>query len=202
MLLSGDFNIQQLIYLIVSVIIGFSIHEYAHAVTADLLGDSTPRSQGRLTMSPAAHLDIVGLLMFVIAWFGWAKPVEVNPSNFRSPKRDDIVVSLAGPASNLALAFILTRFYYLDVPAPYMSLLDIMITTNVILAIFNLLPIPPLDGSHVLKNFLPKKALNNWHVFEQYSMIIFILLVISGVTSLIIEYPVNMAYGLVHIGVN
>jgi Zn-dependent protease len=201
MLLAGDFDPQQIIFLIVSIIIGFSFHEFAHALAADLLGDPTPRDQGRLTLSPAAHLDIIGTLMFLLAWFGWAKPVEVNPSNFKNRRRDDLLVSLAGPASNLLLAFLLARLFLFPIPGPYELLLNTMINVNVVLAIFNMIPIPPLDGSRIIVYFLPEKARDAWATFEQYSMIAFIVLILSGATNLILEYPVGIALSLVRIGI-
>jgi Zn-dependent protease len=148
-----------------------------------------------------AHIDFIGILMFLFAGFGWAKPVEVNPSNFKNGRRDDLLVSIAGPASNLILAFLLARLLIFTIPGSYELLLETMITVNVILAIFNMIPIPPLDGSRIIVYFLPEKARNAWATFEQYSLIAFLVLILSGATNLIMEYPVSIALGLVRVGI-
>ena len=140
-----------------------SVHEWAHAFVADKLGDYTPRSQGRVTLNPAAHIDLIGTVILPLvmilfnpgfAIFGWGKPVQINPRNFKQWKRDDILVSMAGPASNLViclLAAVLGGIAMRFVPELY-PLIKLVLLVNAILIVFNLVPIPPLDGSHVLKH--------------------------------------------------
>jgi Zn-dependent protease len=147
-----------------------SIHEFSHAYAAYKKGDPTAKALGRLTLNPIKHIDLVGtLLMPFLSYFtgaffiGWAKPVPVNRGNLRNPRKDDIIVSIAGPASNLLLAFILSLFLALIVKLPagnekIIQLLWMGVTFNVFLFFFNLLPIPPLDGSHVIANIFPNSA--------------------------------------------
>ncbi|MEM8867080.1 MAG: site-2 protease family protein [Verrucomicrobiota bacterium] len=164
-----------------------SVHEWAHAYTADKLGDHTPRSQGRVTLNPASHIDPIGtvlipLVMILLnpgfAVFGWGKPVMVNPRNFKKWKRDDIIVSMAGPASNLAICLvtavvggILMRF----VP-DLGDLVGRVLIVNAILIVFNLIPIPPLDGSHVLKHAINMRE-ETYIKLSTYGFIILIVLI-------------------------
>jgi len=164
-----------------AVFIGIIIHEYSHALTADLLGDSTPRRYGRLTLNPLAHIDIIGLLAFVLIGFGWAKPVPVNPSNFKRPRLYDVLVSLAGPVSNflIALVVILIQFIinkanggnYGTLPG-IVPVLHYIAYFNIAFFFLNLLPIPPLDGYHILKSFLGPKYNNFFRIYERYGILI------------------------------
>ena len=146
------------------LIIAMVIHEYAHARMAVALGDFTPRLMGRLTLDPRAHIDPIGLIMLFLVRFGWAKPVIINPNNFKKPRRDDILVSVAGPAANLIIAFV-TLFLlvlftkYAGRPSSgAIYVLRLIIIYNINFAIFNMIPIPPLDGSHILRELLPRTA--------------------------------------------
>lgn len=169
------------------IVIAMVVHEYSHARVAYALGDYTPRLQGRLTLNPAAHVDPIGLAMLFIAHFGWAKPVEINPMNFSNPRRDDILVSLAGPASNLITAFIalivLILMVKLDLPMSQgvLAVFNLIIIYNINFAIFNMLPIPPLDGSHILKQLLPYELARQFEVLERYSFIFLILILATPV---------------------
>ena len=150
---------------LVALLIAITIHEFAHAWMADRLGDPTARLSGRLTLNPLAHLDPIGTLMILLVRFGWGKPVPFDPFNLRNPRRDSALISLAGPLSNLLLAIILSIFIRL-IPLfplksyafiyPFASLLIPIIFLNVGLAIFNLLPIHPLDGGKILVGILPE----------------------------------------------
>ena len=171
------------------IVIAMVIHEYSHARVADLLGDYTPRMQGRLTLNPAAHVDPIGLLMLFIVHFGWAKPVQINPMNFSNPRRDDILVSLAGPASNLITAFvtliILVLLVKIDFPLSegLLVVFNLIIVYNINFAIFNMLPIPPLDGSHILRNILPYELARTYEQLERYSFIFLIIIIATPVLS-------------------
>jgi Zn-dependent protease len=169
------------------LILAITVHEFCHALAADFLGDPTPRSNGRLTLNPLAHADPIGTFLLPlfsalsgIPTIGWAKPVPIDPFNFRKPKRDEIITSLAGPASNLFLAIITSLFLrFLPIAFPIISyILYIFILINISLAIFNLIPIPPLDGSHIFLNLLPEKSKIKWEeAFSQYGFILLILLI-------------------------
>jgi len=174
---SGDYNEMQMAYLLAQlaarvfvIIFCLSVHEFAHAFAAKQLGDDTAWMHGRLTLNPAKHLDFIGTLMILVVGFGYAKPVPVNPRNFKDGKykRGMAIVAAAGPASNLLLAGLffgiqlLIPLFAVRMPNAYMGILYVFVNSvvfsNVALAIFNLLPIPPLDGSRILDLVLPAKA--------------------------------------------
>lgn len=166
-----------------ALVVAITVHEYAHAWTAVRLGDPTPKIQGRLTLNPLAHLDPLGTLMLLIVRFGWGRPVQFDPYNLENPRRDAAVISLAGPASNLALASVLSLLLHLSA-SPFSALYFLQgvippfIFLNVILAVFNLLPIHPLDGGKILVGLLPRKdALEIDRFMHQYGMFILILLI-------------------------
>lgn len=186
-----DFNPLDLIAGIPGLIIAMVIHEYAHARVAVALGDRTPLLMGRLTLNPAAHIDPVGLIMLFLVRFGWAKPVIIDPRNFRKPRRDDILVSLAGPAANLVTAFLaLVALLVLKSTMGHLSfgvyqVFQLIIIYNINFAIFNLIPLPPLDGSHVLMQLLPPKMAYSYARLERYSFLILIALIMTPVLSMI-----------------
>lgn len=173
------------------IVIAMVIHEYSHARVADALGDFTPRMQGRLTLNPAAHVDPIGLAMLFLVHFGWAKPVQINPMNFSNPRRDDILVSLAGPASNLITSFValivLVLLAKLDFPLSegLLVVFNLIIVYNINFAIFNMLPIPPLDGSHILRNLLPYDMARAYAQLERYSFIFLLIILMTPVLSYI-----------------
>lgn len=141
--------------MILALLSALTIHEFSHAYAANLMGDDTPRLMGRLTLNPFAHLELFGTIMMLLVGFGWGKPVIVNPRNFTNPKLDNLTVSLAGPISNLILAAVLgLTMRFLNMPPVLDLIFSIVIFFNLTLMIFNLLPIPPLDGSKVLALFL------------------------------------------------
>ena len=171
------------------IIIAMVIHEWAHARVAYALGDYTPKLEGRLTLNPAAHVDLVGLLMLFVVHFGWAKPVQINLNNFANPRRADILVSLAGPGANFAMAFVallvmvfLIKFGFPMSEGMQMVFSSIMII-NINFGIFNLLPIPPLDGSHVLRNLLPYELAVRFAELERYSLLILIVILMTPIIS-------------------
>jgi len=166
-----------------AIVIAMSVHEFAHAYAADKLGDPTPGMMGRLTLNPIVHVDIIGLVMLFIAQIGWARPVMINPRYFKNPRRDDILVSLAGPFANLITAFLsLFTLYAIDAYTGSIArgteLVFTLITIyNINFAIFNLLPIPPLDGSSIIKNLLPYSWVEQIESLERYSIFLFIILI-------------------------
>lgn len=184
------------------IVIAMVVHEYAHARVADALGDYTPRMQGRLTLNPAAHVDPIGLLMLFIVHFGWAKPVQINPMNFSNPRRDDILVSLAGPASNLITSFIaliiLVLLAKFDFPFSegVLVVFNLIIVYNINFAIFNMLPIPPLDGSHILRNLLPYELARGYEQLERYSFIFLIIIIATPVLSYVFIPLQRLIFGL------
>jgi len=174
-----------------SLLVAVTIHEFCHALSADKLGDPTPRAYGRLTINPLAHLDPLGTIMIFIAHFGWGKPVPIDPYNFRHPRRDEIIVSLAGPLSNFILALIFSRF---QSPLAY-----ILTYTNLYLGIFNLIPLPPLDGSKVLLNLLPvDQAVKIEAAFERYGFIMIALLIVSGLLPRLLNPIFSLALHLLY----
>lgn len=184
------FNFNALLVIIPAILVAITFHEYAHAQTATLLGDSTPRHQGRLTLNPLKHLDLLGALMFVIAGFGWAKPVRVNPYNFSGDRRRGMMlVGIAGPAMNLLLAYLAAVALNMVITVPNVwlkQLLYSIVRFNVILAVFNLLPVPPLDGSKVLAWVLPRDKGNWLDHMESYGPMLLLLLVVFGIVGKLI----------------
>lgn len=191
-----------------AIVIGFSFHEYAHALVADRLGDHTPYYQGRLTINPLAHIDWLGFLLLALVHFGWAKPVQVNPLNFRrvTIRTGMMLVSLAGPAMNIVLAiagllglkylpFILTA----DNLVMAARLLEPLVWINVILAAFNLIPIPPLDGSKILAGLLPGQQAEFFYRLEPYGTVILMLLIVSGVMETVLNPFIHMVMGILNL---
>ena len=184
------------------IVIAMTVHEYSHARVAYALGDFTPRLQGRLTLNPAAHVDPIGLLMLFIVHFGWAKPVQINPLNFSNPRRDDILVSLAGPASNLIVSFValivLVMLAKLDLPLSegVLVVFNLIIIYNINFAIFNMLPIPPLDGSHILRNLLPYNLARTYEQLERYSFIFLIIIIATPVLSYVFVPLQRFIFGI------
>ena len=171
-----------------SMLLGLIFHEYCHAWVANRLGDPTPRLSGRLTLDPRSHYDPIGTTMILFAGFGWAKPVPVNPNYTSNPKRSLLLISLAGPASNLVVAFLAglpIRFGLFDQPFVGASVgligffLFVVVYLNVLLAVFNMLPIPPLDGSKVLMGLLPNDLARQYQRLEPWGMGILMLLIIA-----------------------
>lgn len=166
---------------LIALIVAITIHEFSHAYAADRLGDPTPRVQGRLTLNPLAHLDPLGTLMLLIARFGWGKPVVFDPFNLRHPRRDAAIISIAGPASNILLATALSLILRVGLATDFAMLfyvfLQPVIVLNVFLAIFNLVPVHPLDGFKIVEGILPPEYARQWHELESYGMIFLLLMV-------------------------
>ncbi|MBP3232648.1 MAG: site-2 protease family protein [Anaerovibrio sp.] len=182
-----DFNIMSLVAGLPGLLLALVLHEYAHARVAVAMGDFTPRLTGRLTLNPVAHIDPIGLIMLLVAHFGWAKPVMVNPRNFRDMRRGNILVALAGPAANFVTAFVamflMILMYRLnvDMSIGVKTVLSMIVLFNVNFGIFNLIPLPPLDGSKILLEFLPREYAYKYMGIERYSFIILIVMMMTPI---------------------
>ena len=187
-----NLDLRRIALILPAVLVGFTIHEFSHAIVAVRLGDTTPRDQGRLTLNPLAHIELIGLLMILFAGFGWAKPVQINPNNFKNPKNDEILVSLAGPFSNLlfgigfglllkTLLTVASGIFYIGGFGEILyQILAYFIWINLLLAVFNLFPIPPLDGSHILLSLIPDRYSGFKIAFNRYGRVILIDAIILG----------------------
>lgn len=204
MMFRGKFDLQGTLMMLPGLILALTFHEYAHAKAADKLGDPTPESQGRLTLNPMAHMDPMGTICLLFAGFGWGKPVQVNPSYFRNPAKANMQVALAGPVMNFILAFVL--FVILAIISLFTPALQAVVTAsasakiwiviyeivfsaallNVSLGVFNLIPVPPLDGSKIFAYFLRGKAREFLYTLENYSGIIIFILFITEIPSYIV----------------
>jgi len=196
--------LQQLVLLIPAFLVAVTVHELAHGLVADHLGDHTARARGRLTLNPMPHIDPLGAVAFLVAGFGWAKPVPVNANNLGHPRRDMALIAAAGPISNFVVAFLgLVCFVLVQqgVRAPFLAvpLAEILRATfrfNLALAIFNLIPLPPLDGGHFLPFFLPRASWTQLRWLEQYGPFILLLLVMTGGTRFLVVPVFNLISGV------
>lgn len=195
-------------YVAITLIIAFTVHEFAHAFVAYKFGDMTARNQGRLTLNPLKHLDPFGTLLIFIAGFGWARPVPVNRFFFKKPRLAGVLVSVAGPLSNLiltALAFII--WYALNritdnIPMFVPNFLNLFIRLNVVLFIFNLLPLPPLDGYRIIEDIVPRHLRAKMTKYEAYGSIIFLIIVITPLSQYTIQPIFNYVVPYVLNGLN
>jgi Zn-dependent protease len=196
---------------VIAVIVGITFHEFSHAAVASLQGDQTARAQGRLTLNPLSHLDPLGSIALIVAGFGWGRPVPVTPSRLRSPRLGHVLVGLAGPAANFVLALVSVvalRIVYQPADLTFdvdftLRLLDTLVAVNVILGVFNLLPIPPLDGSTLLSILLPPSRQNVLRFLEQYGVFLLLALLILAPNLLtpIFRSITEAIYGLVGLSV-
>ena len=209
------FKTSQLLYYIMTIpglLLAFTFHEYAHAKMADLLGDKTPRYQGRLTLNPVKHLDLMGTILIIFTGFGWAKPVQINKRAFKNFYKDDLKVSLAGPIANLLVAIVCAFIWgislkfigtnYNEAAFVLVSTLKIAVTLNVNLFVFNLIPIPGFDGFSILFDIFPKafsKHLENIYKY-QYVILIALIFLAGGliaIPSRIIVYGILKLVSLI-----
>ena len=197
------------VLMIPAILLAFTFHEYAHAITADRLGDKTPRFQGRLTLNPIAHIDPIGFILILLVGFGWAKPVQTNPSAYKNYYKDDLKVSLAGPLANLAIGFI---FAFLGVLFSKFSplqgglneIIEIIIymtaQLNCLLFFLNLVPIPGFDGFHIVRDLFPKFFYNLSDAIYRYQMLVFMVLILpilpggQSVFTYIVGIPANLLF--------
>lgn len=197
-----NFDIYTFLLRFIVALIALPIHECAHGYAAYRMGDYTAKREGRLTLNPLAHFDIFGTIAMILFGFGWAKPVPINPLNFENPKKGMMISSLAGPMSNIGLAFISMVLYKLSYIPQYMGIsgaflstvqmfLLYMITINITLGVFNLIPIPPLDGSRIATYFLPQRI---YFKIMQYENLIFLGLIIALWFG-VLDGPINFVSG-------
>jgi Zn-dependent protease len=167
---------------IVALIIAITVHEFSHAWVANHLGDPTAKYRGRVTLNPIAHLDPVGTIMLFVVGLGWGKPVPVNTNNLNSPKRDSALVSLAGPASNILMAIVIAFPYkYLAThagPEAVLNLLRAIFDLNILLAVFNFIPLPPLDGSKMIGVFVPDRWYRSYQKFLNEGVKLFVAFIL------------------------
>lgn len=204
----GDFmlNLTNILIGVPITLIALTGHEFAHAWVSTKLGDPTPRREGRLTLNPMAHLDLVGTILMILTGFGWAKPVGVNPMYYRDRKKGMALTAIAGPVANLIMAFfgvligmlLLVAGSYLgwseDVIGVIMLVCYLFATRNLGFMVFNLIPIPPLDGSKVLGMFLPNRTYYTMLQYERYAILLIMFLSLSGAFDLIIGTGVDAVY--------
>lgn len=195
--------IQRISIMAVPILLAVTFHEVAHGMVAYRLGDPTAKNAGRLTLNPLAHLDLVGTLVFLITrMIGWAKPVPVNPLYFKNPRKGMLWVALAGPATNMVLAvlsaFLLKWLLNLNLPAgsqwnavliPVVGMVQTSVYLNVGLAVFNVIPIPPLDGGRIMVGILPEKQAMSYAKLESFGFILLLLLIFSGVVQYVV-FPI------------
>lgn len=194
----------QKLLLLPAILIGITVHEYAHALVADKLGDKTPRFQGRLTLNPFVHIDIIGFIMILLVGFGWGKPVETNPSAFKKYYKDDLKVSLAGPLANLLLAFILAFVFVgflllgryipsndinLTIYGIVKDIIQYTIYMNCVWFVLNLIPLPGFDGFHIIRDLSPSTFYKYSDYAYKYQLIILFIFVATPIANYIVGIP-------------
>jgi len=200
-------SLEDIIISLTAVLVGLTVHELAHAAVALWLGDDTAKTQGRVTLNPIRHIDPVGFILLVVAGFGWAKPVMIDRTKLRKPVRDDILIALAGPASNAILAVLLALALRLTLGLiPFGTQQALRLTTtvffsyismNVALALFNLLPIPPLDGSHLITSPLLKRSPTHAALLYRYGTFLLLAIVIAERLTKVDILPIGKAVNAV-----
>lgn len=192
------------LYVLPALLLSLSIHEFAHAYTAYKLGDRSQKALGRLSLDPFKHIDIFGFLCIMLFGFGWGKPVMIDDRNFKNRAKGNMLVAFAGPASNLVMAVLFTIILKIlvvtnvinlaaqsAVAVVFLRMFTLAIQFNVVFAIFNLIPIPPFDGSKVLFYFLPTKAKEIMYILERYSFYIIIIILVTNIGGVVISPIVN-----------
>lgn len=173
------------------LLLAIVIHEFSHGYTAYLLGDDTAKNSGRLTLNPIKHIDLIGFIFLLIFRFGWAKPVPINPLNFKNRRKGIVIVSLSGPFSNFLVAFII-----LFIISLLLNILFLGLWYNMMLGIFNLLPFPPLDGSKILASLLPRRLEYYFYKYEKYLYLILIILLFTDLIDRILTPMINFSLNI------
>lgn len=197
------------LYTLPALLFCLSVHEFAHAYTAYKLGDRTQKAMGRLTLNPFSHIDIAGFICIALFGFGWGKPVMIDDRNFKNKAAGNALTAFAGPCSNIIMAILFTIILKIllitgvilptinsVVGSIILNMLILTIQFNVVFAIFNLIPIPPFDGSRILYFFLPEKGREYMYKIEQYSFIIVLVILVTGIGSKLVSPIVNFVLGL------
>ncbi|KPU28114.1 peptidase [Caloranaerobacter sp. TR13] len=189
------------IYILPALLISITLHELAHGYAAYLLGDNTAKLSKRLTLNPIHHIDFIGFILLITVGFGWAKPVPINPNNFKNRKKGIFIVSIAGPLVNLFFTIILAMLFVrgLILNNIILSYIKILIWYNVVLGIFNLLPIPPLDGSKILYSIIPDKFGSFLIKYENYLYLILIFLLLTDTIDNVLNPLINYWFNLLSI---
>ncbi len=202
-----NYRILSKILIIPAILVGLTVHEFAHAYVADKLGDKTPKFQGRLTLNPFSHIDIIGFIMILLIGFGWAKPVQINPSALKRGYKDEIKVSVAGVVANIVTAFIFALLTALLLKMDLIILGDVtslggiigvilayIVRINCMLAVFNLMPIPGLDGFDILRDLWPRTFYKISNVIYNYQIIILLIFVVTPISTFLVGIPTNYLY--------
>jgi Zn-dependent protease len=192
------------------LVIGISAHEFAHAKAADMLGDPTPRMQGRVTLNPVRHFDLFGLIALLLIGFGWGKPVQISPRNFKNVRRSSFIVSIAGVTMNFVLAFLFFGIYLLFMTSAYRGgfgprlidaagpVLEGVVWMNLALMIFNLLPVPPLDGFNMLTELFDLRRYRFWYTLYNFGFPILMVLIMLGVTGRVMTPALSAVIGFMN----
>lgn len=199
MSLSLDFlnNVSSFLIAALAILYSISIHEFGHAFVAYLNGDSTAKNLGRMTINPLDHIDIFGMITMFLVHFGWAKPVPVNPNNYKNEKIGNITVSLAGISFNILSAVIFANIYkYFDNDLSR-NIMQTLIIYNVGFAAFNILPLPPLDGWSFISTFLPRETVYKTYQYSNYMFILFIVLMMTNLLTIILNPVYTFFYDIV-----
>ncbi len=185
----------ELIFILPAIIVAITVHEFSHAIVSYKLGDPTPKIQRRLTLNPIDHIDPIGLISLILFGFGWGRPVQIDPRHYKNPSRDKLLVSLAGPASNFFMLIVFSVVLRFGSAIPFQWFWKIgiyMVQINAVLCVFNLLPLPPLDGSKILLEILPiKNKYTIYHTLQRYTMPIFLILVFTNLIDIVLNPMIN-----------
>jgi Zn-dependent protease len=192
-------NLSYILVSFVGIAVAISVHEFGHAFAAHLLGDDTAKIQGRMTLDPAKHIDPIGLITLLVFHFGWAKPVPVNPNNFRNYKLGNVLVSLAGAIGNILAAIVCVFVMKSAKLEAIQTISNVTLIYNVGFAAFNLLPIPPLDGWGIISTFIPYKYNELVYKYESMSSIIFLALIITGAYSFFVSPIINIIWKILYL---
>jgi len=195
-LLSGDPQaLAHFLAFAVAIVIAITVHEFAHAKSAQLAGDPTPGQHGRVTLNPLAHFDVIGTIALLVVGFGWGRPVPINPFLMRKPRLGSVLVSLWGPLSNFILALLFAIPLRAGLAGAYALVFHYLVYMNLVLGLFNLIPVHPLDGSHIVSGLLPPQSARQFDTFcQRYGLLVLILLFASRATLYLVALPASLGF--------